>query len=66
MSSTRIVEGGAVRLPDPSVTSVLIQLLNPLDAKVKIAANGLVLPDYSEETRVSIAVKESRPRSLSA
>ncbi len=52
------VEDGMLQLPDPSVSSAQIALLNPLDPKVKISGGNLVLPDYTEETRVSIAVKE--------
>lgn len=52
------VEDGMLQLPDPSVVSAQIALLNPLDPKVKISGGNLVLPDYTEETRVSLAVKE--------
>lgn len=57
-SYSALVEDGILQLPKPTVTSAQIALLNPLDPKVKVSGENLVLPDYTEETRITVAVKE--------
>lgn len=47
------VEEG-LRFPDANADAKALSLFNPIDPAVKIAANGLLLPKYTEVQRISV------------
>lgn len=50
--SAKVEEG--LRFADDNASATALTLFNPLDPSVKLAANGLLLPKYTEVRRVSV------------
>lgn len=50
--SAKVEEG--MRFKDEAADNLSIQLFNPLDPSVKVAANGLALPAYTEVKRLAL------------
>ncbi|MBT9291856.1 hypothetical protein [Prosthecodimorpha staleyi] len=56
--NARVAAG--LHLPAPAPTSQIMTLLNPVDSRVKVGANGVMLPAWTETTRLEVASEKQK------